>query len=74
MLERGEVEIGVTDFYATSERAEVSDLSVILDYAEYEWTAIESCFLNHKFTLYAIAIEIIMPIDLTSTFHTHLVV
>ena len=52
------MEIGVTDFYATSERAEVSDLSVILDYAEYEWTAIESCFLNHKFTLYAIAIEI----------------
>ena len=71
MLERGEVEIGVTDFYATSERAEVSDLSVILDYAEYEWTAIESCFkTNHKFTNFAI--EIIMPIDLTSTFHTHL--
>ena len=42
MLERGEVEIGVTDFYASSDRAEVSDLSVILDYAEYEWIAFEN--------------------------------
>ena len=35
------MEIGVTDFYASSDRAEVSDLSVILDYAEYG-----SCFYN----------------------------
>ena len=45
MLERGEVEIGVTDFYATSERAEVSDLSVILDYAEYERIAFGNSFI-----------------------------
>ena len=33
MIERDEVDIGVTDFYANNERAEVSDFSVILDYA-----------------------------------------
>ena len=35
MIERREVEIGITSFYATSERAEVVDFSPILDYAEY---------------------------------------
>ena len=35
MIERGEVEVGLTSFYANSERAEVVDFSPILDYAEY---------------------------------------
>lgn len=35
MIERKEVDIGITSFYATSERAEVVDFSPILDYAEY---------------------------------------
>ena len=34
MIEREEVEIGITSFYANSERAEVVDFSPILDYAE----------------------------------------
>ena len=33
MIERAEIDIGVTDFYANNERAEVTDFSVILDYA-----------------------------------------
>lgn len=36
MIERKEVDIGVTDFYSNTERAEVSDFSAILDYAELE--------------------------------------
>ena len=36
MIERDEVEIGVTDFYANNDRAEVSDFSVIIGYAEWE--------------------------------------
>ena len=36
MIERKEVDIGVTDFYSNTERAEVSDFSSILDYAELE--------------------------------------
>ena len=34
MIERDEVDIGVTDFYANRERAEVTDFSVIIGYAE----------------------------------------
>ena len=34
MLQRKEVEIGVTDFYSNQERAEVSDFSAIIGFAE----------------------------------------
>ena len=34
MLERNEVDVGVTSFYANSERAQVSDFSPILEIAE----------------------------------------
>ena len=34
MIERNEVEVGITSFYANSDRATVADFSPILDYAE----------------------------------------
>ena len=34
MLERKEIDVGITSFYANSDRATVADFSPILDYAE----------------------------------------
>ena len=35
MIDRGEVDVGVTSFFATVKRQEVVDFSPIIDYAEY---------------------------------------
>ena len=45
------MEIGVTDFYANQERAEVSDLSAIIGFAEYESSVLLTyfhCFENRN--------------------------
>ena len=50
MIERDEVDIGVTDFYANRERAEVTDFSVIIGYAELVGKYLKfSMFLNILF-------------------------
>ena len=36
MIEREEVDVGVTSFFATVKRQEVVDFSPIIDYAEYK--------------------------------------
>ena len=45
MIERQEVDVGVTSFFATVKRQEVVDFSPIIDYAEYaRWIIIWSLY------------------------------
>ena len=48
MIERQEVDIGVTSFFATVKRQEVVDFSPIIDYAEYKLDDYIKSLLSRK--------------------------